>query len=882
VSHGGVRVRAFGGAVADAFVWRQHGETRLSVVIKVGLRLVADGVAEIAAGRAELHHSDVHWDGHPGRSVRAPSDLVPALERPEVLLTGRACSPAGPAPALSVRLYVGGDTGVLDKTLHVYGERADGDPRPRPFAWMPLVYERAVGGPGTDNPVGMGERAGPNVVDTSDPRRPAGFGPLGAAWPGRTRRVVSRPPGMIGALLDLPDDLPLSYFQSAPDDQLVERIEGDEWIVVDGMHPELSRFQSQLPSLRARARLSGSSTGDVELRIDRLQVDMEELFAYVSWRGSVPVTPDALKQLDVMAGVEPTAEDEASHETMMLSEDQLEAALGAPLPFVGADVPSSRAPVPQRLPGLPFGAPPAPVVQEMPARSFDFATEHTVTADSLPVGFPSPVVPRLIDPADDDDEDSFSGTLVGSVRLPVPDLPFAGATAPSIPRVSQDDDDEDSYSGTLVAPISRVTRALPFEPAPPSRPPVDASPPSRPVSAPVSEHPPFSVPPASAAAPPPSAAPPASAAPTVAATPGNDADVTSAVASVLRKTVTDKVRAGEALYGMDLGSADLRGLDLTGAVFSDANLSGAKLSGAVLASARMVGTKLIGADLSGADLRGADLERADLARANLAGALLDGASLVGAGLVSAIANRARFAGARLDRASLVGGSFIEAVFDAASLIDADLSGAKLADTSFRAAKLSRAKLIDVDGEGATFAEASLDEATLSGAVLRAGDLVALNAPRSRWERAALDGGRFSGAKLREASFERANVVGCSFDGADLARSSFSQATADDADFSDADLSGADLRQAKLSDASLARANLADVNAQKIVALRVRIDGANLARASFRSARMKAADLTGARVDATDMRDADLEGAKMLGVDRTRAKLAGANLKGVEA
>ena len=997
MSHGGIRARAFGGAVADAFVWRQRGQTRLTVVVKVALRLLPDRQAEVLPLKADLCRGDVHYEGHAGRSVHFPSDFVPMLQRPEILLTGHARSPHGSTTALSVRLYVGGDASLLDKTVHVYGDRSREAPRPAPFVSMPLVYERAAGGPSTDNPVGVSTRrgGGPNVVDASDPHRPAGFGPIPMTWPARAKRVVSRPPGLIGALLDLPDDLPMSFFQSAPSDQWVERLSGDEWIVVDGMDGELDRLQSQLPGLVARARMTGTAMGGVPLVFDRLHIDMDERVAYLGFRGSVVVQPAELKDLEILAGVEvpDEAEDELSNQTVMLDSSEL-SALSRPLPFAGSPGPAPKVPAAPTF-GLPFGPHGAP----LRAPSFDVANEHTVTADSLPAGLSLPSMVAV------DDEPS-EGTLVAPLHVASRDIPFAPPhtlPGPSVPRLGADDDDDDDPNmGTVVAKIVSPSVALPFAPSrdaaparrhegettglPFSRPPAALPEPfasprptsaSRPMPVPPITRPTASAPapvrlpsqgerrasapaPVSAPAPRPtmpqatpgptmpqttpgptmpqttpgptmsqttpgptmpfqtpatpvvasqglaapalpisesslprSDAPPRSPSaqpPSVAATPSSPPRGSSplplAIADVAeeagpRKLVIERVRAGEALYGMDLSAVDLRGLDLSGGVFSDANLTGAQLAGTKLVGARFGGARLVGADLSKADLRDAELDRADLSRATLVEARFDGASLMHATLASVVGDRACFENAKLDSATLAGASFIEAVFDGARMPGADLSGAKLNDATFRRALLGSAKLAEVDGEGAIFAEAELDGASLNGAVLRAADFVGVRAPRSVWERATLDGGRFSGATLSEATFERANVVGCSFERADLTRASFSSASADGADFTDAKMTFADLRQAKLSDATLVRAVLTDANGQKIVALRVRVEGADLRRMSLRSAKMKAADFSGAIMDGTDLRDADLEGAKLTGVDRSRAKLSGANLKGIE-
>src|SRR5262249_48066473 len=140
------------------------------------------------------------------RSVEAATDLAPYLPRCDVTLTGHAHAPGG-CSASSVRLALyRGTRPLLHKTLHVYGDRA-GRSVPQPFTRMPLVYERAFGGPGiAGNPVGSEL---PNIVSPADPAKPAGFGPISRFWPARRRllgkldrRVLEAP------IAEIPDAVP--------------------------------------------------------------------------------------------------------------------------------------------------------------------------------------------------------------------------------------------------------------------------------------------------------------------------------------------------------------------------------------------------------------------------------------------------------------------------------------------------------------------------------------------------------------------------------------------------------------------------------------------------------------------------------------------------
>src|SRR4051812_1755422 len=150
-----VRIFPVGPVAAGAIAWRTQGELTLTLIVKATFNLVPRGDMTLAEPEeivvAEVHHRD-----NPMRSIRLSSDLAPRLARADVMLTGHACTPAGRrAPVQPVRLAVYRGQALVDKTLHVHGDRKDGVPQP--FDRIPLVYERAFGGIGWQgNPLGVG------------------------------------------------------------------------------------------------------------------------------------------------------------------------------------------------------------------------------------------------------------------------------------------------------------------------------------------------------------------------------------------------------------------------------------------------------------------------------------------------------------------------------------------------------------------------------------------------------------------------------------------------------------------------------------------------------------------------------------------------------
>jgi uncharacterized protein YjbI with pentapeptide repeats len=293
-------------AACGARLWRGPRTRHLTVVVKQLVELVQGGRAKPIAG-AEIVAKDRHYRQLPSRSVEAASDLAPYLARCDVTLRGHAHAPPGqPAARLAVRLAIAGRGPVLDKTLHVFGDRGQAG-EPQPIARVPLDYEHAFGGRNHDgNPVGRGaDKTGataqpPNLVDPADPLKPACFAPISRYWPARARLLGAVPRAVAdGHEPELPDAFDWRYYQSAPPDQQVPYLAGDEWIALDGVHPALPRVSTQLPGIRGHGLVytwQGStfrSVKPIELVLDTLAIDADRNVAALAWRGSMVLDADA-------------------------------------------------------------------------------------------------------------------------------------------------------------------------------------------------------------------------------------------------------------------------------------------------------------------------------------------------------------------------------------------------------------------------------------------------------------------------------------------------------------------------------------------------------------------------------------------------------------
>jgi uncharacterized protein YjbI with pentapeptide repeats len=285
---------------AAFLVEREDGE-HVIVVAKASFSMAEDGDDMVLVEPEAILRRDFHHGGNPFRGVRATSDLVPFLPLADVVLTGHA-QPVGGRPVAQMRVALRvrdgrSDAPLIDKELTVRGE--PGEEELEPFTRVPIVYERAYGGPGVlGNPFGVGASEGsPQILDPDEPRRPAGFNPLARAAPIRKallrdevyRNLRATPPR-------IPDDIDWGYFQSAPPDQRMRYLDGSEMIILEGLHASAARIARRLPALRAVAHVWSPTEGaprPLPLVADTLRIDADALRCTVVFRGSFPLLSEA-------------------------------------------------------------------------------------------------------------------------------------------------------------------------------------------------------------------------------------------------------------------------------------------------------------------------------------------------------------------------------------------------------------------------------------------------------------------------------------------------------------------------------------------------------------------------------------------------------------
>ena len=683
---------------ARAVLWRGAGVFRITVIVKATFALTHNGIARWIAAAPIVEADRVRPGGLPGELAEA-SEIAPYVPTAAVLLSGCAHAPHGrTTAAMTVRLAVYREKALVDKQIHVFGDRDSPSSTPRPFATLPILS------------------ALPNFVDPRNPRRPSSFGPIAPTSPGRLRLLGNVDPATLDATVPkLVGGFDCQFFNAAPADQQTAFLQGDEWIVLDGLHPKLARVQTRLPSAVGKARLNlGTPNGpgpsrEVGLVADTLVIDAEKMVCSMIWRGHVLLNPEeAASSMQVFAGLELPGQPIAWPEPR--SPSWSESALGDTGPV-------------RVLSAMSVSADPADATGPVDTRMFRRAV--------LPFVGPEPVKPL---------GESQSGAETEAVDIRMfrrAIMPFKGAAEPTPVVVEPEQTPMPPIERLELfadAPIAAAVDVPPaYVPSMQVPPPMlgvprgsgSSSVPPPPVylvspPAPVAAATPIDVVPV-----PPEAEPTPAAA--IALPLPAEAPVKASAAEVvanLRQEILARLSAGASLQGLALAGADLQDFD-----FNGASLAGLDFTRANLRRAHLVGVQAAEILLDGADLTEANFARADLTRAKLTRAVVTKGSFEGANLTGADLQRmsgdapsfrtAKLQGADLRQATLPGACFDEAVMCKAQVAKSDLSGSRFVRADLSSANLRDCKLCEADFtranlEGAELRDADVSRARLDG------------------------------------------------------------------------------------------------------------------------------------------------------------------------
>ena len=681
------------------------------VVVKGTFDLCPDGPMKLRDD-PDLPSGDVHEGDEPLRSLLYPTDFAIFKPKADVTLRGHAYAPGGSSTASRVSFRFGRRGSGFERTIAVFGDRRWqgamklAPTEPRPFQKIPLVYERAFGGPTFDaNPVGLGRDGAlvPNledpaalVRDPSDAPRPMSFGAIPVLWRGRWSRLGTFGPAWQKARWPyFPEDFDWTFFQAAPAEQQVAHLQGDETFEIVGAHPDHPVLSGSLPRLRARcfAQMTTEAGGafhEVVLRLDTVSFDVDAMKVNLVWRGMLTVRDDEASDVaELFVTAEPLAGHPATLEEARAAHVVRRTAL-APV----AETPGLR-------PANDLGAGGELTPHERQIRERLRAAGLLADAAPGPAPLPAPSasprahLPPELDPIRRDVVSRLaSGTSLAGLDLAgaeLSDLDFSGR---SLSRAILKD--------------ARLCRSR------------------------------FA-----------------------------GADLSDAV--LAGADLTDASLVGATLDRADLTAANLDGADLSRAGVGDADFSRVCASRASFREATGRGARFAEAALQGARFDQADLEAADFTRAALDDAVLDGATLRASRFYDACGaraslRRAKLDGARADGVSLIrcalhGASAPSSVWDRAVLDESSFLGATLVEsgfvrascrrTTFSGADLTGSRLGRAKLAGAVFLKANLMNASLEAADLTCADLRAAN----------LHGAEVWKAKLAGAQLDLAIVTG---------------------------------------------------------------------------------------------------------------------------
>ena len=318
----GITLQERGPLRAAAFSWQTSDQRAVvTVLCKVTYQL-AVGQSFVASEQVEVVRDDVHWERNSRHSLQAACELVPFKRGVDIVLTGHAYAPQGrPVKSMVVQLAIGG----FRKSMFVYGDRRcsprGGVSEPAEFTKMPLCWERAAGGAGTSNPVGIaaGSAWMPNfqpfqLTNTMTQIPPIGMGPIAPQWPERMQRLGAQAlkwDHLQWASRPLPRDIDAGYFNCAPLDQQVSQIDIMDAIELENILAEYPHMRTRLQAGVPQAILYSHSTQQtLNLRCDTVWIDTDRGICCVTWRGSQLV--ESVLGIEVLAtmatsGAEPIA-----------------------------------------------------------------------------------------------------------------------------------------------------------------------------------------------------------------------------------------------------------------------------------------------------------------------------------------------------------------------------------------------------------------------------------------------------------------------------------------------------------------------------------------------------------------------------------------------
>ena len=807
----------------------------LTIVVKGCFDLLPD---EKAVFSKDLDAANVMGDtfinDNPTASLVYANDLVVYKPKADLTLTGVAYPQCGTAGC-----HVSFGVGNWRKSLAVFNDRFwswGSASTPQPFtneasAAIPLIYENAYGGETVDfNPVGKGAnrtetqngenvQALPNiehvnnvVSSPSQKTLPAGFGPLKDGWGDKAPLEGTYDDKWLKQTFPaFPADFNLGYFNTAPQDQQVDYLRGDETLYFENLRPDLHHYKSQLPSIRPRLFVKGDVEQnaifhEVTLRLDTLHVDMEKQQVNLVWRGLMGVLSDEYEELaHACLYVEDMAEDQLSSKYYLQCFNETEA-----------------------------------------QKETEFAIEEFENAQGEDLPIEGEKLDKDVsdspEEAVEEEGNAELDTLFGQLKS---QLQAAGVADHLVDMLNADMDAEvfnqkvfETYNIQSVAPekfieksqqdTNKLMAELGYEPIDFARSVAENA-----------KH----------------------------ATQNAEVELTKSEHIVLM------LEGNTDFKGMDLTAADLsnrdlsnrnfRGADLTKANLSGANISGSDFTeadmsqcvieevnaqGAVFDHAILTGVCAIKANFTKISALSTQFQHAQLVKVNFTNADLGSADFTASIMPGCLFQETDLSEASFERADLSEAQFIQANAVDAYFTAANMRGCFISKSDFREANLSEVNLTLGNIEHSDLSEARLESVSAQSLKVLDCSLDKIRAAQNS---------DFAGAQ-----FVGGNAIGAIFDRANLTGALFKTVLLQTADFSNTDLSGASFKACDMQNTYFVKATALDTVLSGLNLFQANFSKAKLTRTDLRLSNLYGAEFFQAQLDNTRLNGANIQQTKI--------------------
>jgi hypothetical protein len=302
-------------ATERTFVRDRDGAEIWLVAVRATFDILPNGRLQIAKSQLPVANAP-KFVGKPAlSSLRWDTDLPRTKLGTDVLLNGSAHVPGGrPQREVEVTLQVAN----IKKSLLVSGpahrDASGVATQPEPFQTQPITYERAFGGPITQNtksglhaftsfnPLGMGldespgaaipqvRYPGTRVDDVPTNKRPAGFGAICSSWMPRRQLAGTYDEKWKRERQPLlPEDFNDEFYYAAPEDQRVPGyLRGGEQVELTNLTPS-GRLTFRLPQIAFGFRTSmGGGVEQHRGNLHTVLIEPDRNRLVMVWHTSLP------------------------------------------------------------------------------------------------------------------------------------------------------------------------------------------------------------------------------------------------------------------------------------------------------------------------------------------------------------------------------------------------------------------------------------------------------------------------------------------------------------------------------------------------------------------------------------------------------------------